>query len=110
MDDFAAHGQADLRAACAVAPICAVQQEWSAAAHPPHSPHRTHTKFTSDTPKKILLSKVCKKQNIVEPRANARRSLLTRNAEELLIPACKELGVGFVAYSPLARNLLAATV
>ena len=56
---------ADLRAACAVAPICAVQQEWS---------------------------------------------LLTRNAEELLIPACKELGVGFVAYSPLARNLLAAAV
>ena len=38
---------ADLRAACAVAPICAVQQEWS---------------------------------------------LLTRNAEELLIPACIELG------------------
>lgn len=37
-------------------------------------------------------------------------SLLTRNAEELLIPACKELGVGFVAYSPLARNLLAAAV
>lgn len=56
---------ADLRAACAVTPICAVQQEWS---------------------------------------------LLTRNAEELLIPACKELGVGFVAYSPLARNLLAAAV
>ena len=56
---------AALRAACAVAPICAVQQEWS---------------------------------------------LLTRNAEELLIPACKELGVGFVAYSPLARNLLAAAV
>jgi len=56
---------ADLRAACAVTPICAVQQEWS---------------------------------------------LLTRDAEELLIPTCKELGVGFVAYSPLARNLLAAAV
>jgi aryl-alcohol dehydrogenase-like predicted oxidoreductase len=33
-------------------------------------------------------------------------SLLTRNAEESLIPTCAELGVGFVAYSPLARNLL----
>lgn len=56
---------ADLRAAHAVAPICAVQQEWS---------------------------------------------LLSRNAEDLLIPTMIELGVGFVAYSPLARNILTATV
>lgn len=34
-------------------------------------------------------------------------SLMTRNLEEELIPVCKELGVGVVAYSPLARNLLA---
>uniref|UniRef100_A0A7S1X8X4 NADP-dependent oxidoreductase domain-containing protein n=1 Tax=Tetraselmis chuii TaxID=63592 RepID=A0A7S1X8X4_9CHLO len=34
-------------------------------------------------------------------------SLLTRNAEELLLPTCKELGITLVAYSPLARNLLA---
>mmetsp|Transcript_33853 Transcript_33853/g.79133 ORF Transcript_33853/g.79133 Transcript_33853/m.79133 type:complete len:345 (-) Transcript_33853:116-1150(-) len=33
-------------------------------------------------------------------------SLLTRNLEEALLPTCKELGIGIVAYSPLARNLL----
>ena len=33
-------------------------------------------------------------------------SLFTRNLEEKLVPVCKELGVGIVAYSPLARNLL----
>lgn len=35
-------------------------------------------------------------------------SLLTRNLEELLLPTAKELGITVVAYSPLARNLLAA--
>lgn len=35
-------------------------------------------------------------------------SLLTRGIEEELVPTCKQLGVGVVAYSPLARNLLAA--
>ena len=33
-------------------------------------------------------------------------SLFTRNLESALLPVCKELGVGIVAYSPLARNLL----
>ena len=33
-------------------------------------------------------------------------SLYTRNLEETLVPTCVELGVGIVAYSPLARNLL----
>jgi len=33
-------------------------------------------------------------------------SLLTRNLEDSVVPACKKLGVGIVAYSPLARNLL----
>jgi len=33
-------------------------------------------------------------------------SLLTRNLEAELVPTCKELGIGIVAYSPLARNLL----
>jgi len=33
-------------------------------------------------------------------------SLLTRNCEDTVVPACKELSVGIVAYSPLARNLL----
>merc|ERR1712154_440500 len=34
-------------------------------------------------------------------------SLLTRIHEDTLLPTCKELGVGVVAYSPLARNILA---
>src|SRR5262249_52867943 len=34
-------------------------------------------------------------------------SLWTRDAEVELIPACRELGIGFVAYSPLARGFLA---
>mmetsp|Transcript_22138 Transcript_22138/g.55814 ORF Transcript_22138/g.55814 Transcript_22138/m.55814 type:complete len:324 (-) Transcript_22138:960-1931(-) len=35
-------------------------------------------------------------------------SLLTRNLEELVLPTAKELGITVVAYSPLARNLLAS--
>ena len=34
-------------------------------------------------------------------------SLWTRDPEEEVIPACRELGVGFVPYSPLGRALLA---
>jgi aryl-alcohol dehydrogenase-like predicted oxidoreductase len=37
-------------------------------------------------------------------------SLLTRNLEEELVPMCKELDIDIVAYSPLARNLLAKKV
>lgn len=33
-------------------------------------------------------------------------SLLTREVEQFLVPTCKALGIGIVAYSPLARNLL----
>ena len=33
-------------------------------------------------------------------------SLLTRDAETEVIPTCRELGVGFLAYSPLGRGLL----
>lgn len=36
-------------------------------------------------------------------------SLVTRNLEDELIPTCSELGIGVVAYSPLARNLLTNT-
>ena len=35
-------------------------------------------------------------------------SLMTRNLEAELVPVCAKLGVGIVAYSPLARNLLTA--
>jgi aryl-alcohol dehydrogenase-like predicted oxidoreductase len=34
-------------------------------------------------------------------------SLLTRNVESEIVPTCAELGITLVAYSPLARNLLA---
>jgi aryl-alcohol dehydrogenase-like predicted oxidoreductase len=33
-------------------------------------------------------------------------SLLTRDVEATVLPACRELGVGFLAYSPLGRGLL----
>jgi aryl-alcohol dehydrogenase-like predicted oxidoreductase len=33
-------------------------------------------------------------------------SLLTRDVEAAVLPACRELGVGFLAYSPLGRGLL----
>ncbi|KAF8394364.1 hypothetical protein HHK36_020572 [Tetracentron sinense] len=33
-------------------------------------------------------------------------SLLTRDIEEEIIPLCRELGIGIVAYSPLARGFL----
>jgi aryl-alcohol dehydrogenase-like predicted oxidoreductase len=34
-------------------------------------------------------------------------SLLERHVEEAVLPTCRELGVGFVAYSPLGRGFLA---
>lgn len=37
-------------------------------------------------------------------------SLLTRSIEDELVPLCKKLGITIVAYSPLARNLLAGEV
>jgi aryl-alcohol dehydrogenase-like predicted oxidoreductase len=35
-------------------------------------------------------------------------SLWTRDVEEEILPVCRELGIGFVAYSPLGRGFLAA--
>ena len=37
-------------------------------------------------------------------------SLWARDVEEAILPACRELGIGFVAYSPLGRGLLTGTV
>ena len=37
-------------------------------------------------------------------------SLLTRDVEEAVLPACRGLGVGFLAYSPLGRGLLGGRV
>jgi aryl-alcohol dehydrogenase-like predicted oxidoreductase len=36
-------------------------------------------------------------------------SLLERHVEAAVLPTCRQLGVGFVAYSPLARGFLAGT-
>ena len=37
-------------------------------------------------------------------------SLWTRDVERELLPLCRELGIGFVAYSPLGRGFLTGTV
>jgi aryl-alcohol dehydrogenase-like predicted oxidoreductase len=37
-------------------------------------------------------------------------SLLTRDPEASIIPACRELGIGFVPFSPLSRGLFSATL
>eukprot|EP00210_Caulerpa_lentillifera_P005077 g4850.t1 len=37
-------------------------------------------------------------------------SLFTRDAEDELIPACRELGIGIVAYSPLGRGFLTGAI
>lgn len=49
-----------------------------------------------------------KKANGVHPitALQSEYSIVTREMEEEVIPACRELGVAFVAYSPLGRGLL----
>jgi aryl-alcohol dehydrogenase-like predicted oxidoreductase len=37
-------------------------------------------------------------------------SLWTRDAETEILPVCRELGIGFVAYSPLGRGFLSGTI
>jgi aryl-alcohol dehydrogenase-like predicted oxidoreductase len=37
-------------------------------------------------------------------------SLWTRDVEEAILPTCRELGIGFVAYSPLGRGFLTGQV
>lgn len=37
-------------------------------------------------------------------------SLWTRDVEDKILPTCRELGVGFVAYAPLGRGFLTATI
>jgi aryl-alcohol dehydrogenase-like predicted oxidoreductase len=37
-------------------------------------------------------------------------SLWTREVEDLILPTCRELGIGFVAYSPLGRGFLTGTL
>lgn len=52
-----------------------------------------------------------KKANDVHPIAalQSEYSIVTRDMEAEVIPACRELGVTFVAYSPLGRGLLTGT-
>jgi aryl-alcohol dehydrogenase-like predicted oxidoreductase len=37
-------------------------------------------------------------------------SLWTRDVEQAILPTCRELGIGFVPYSPLGRGFLSATI
>src|SRR2546422_7695744 len=37
-------------------------------------------------------------------------SLWARDVEDKILPACRELGIGFVAYSPLGRGLLTGNI
>jgi len=37
-------------------------------------------------------------------------SLWARDVEDKILPACRELGIGFVAYSPLGRGLLTGSI
>lgn len=37
-------------------------------------------------------------------------SLATRDVEENILPTCRELGIGFVAYAPLTRGLLSGEI
>jgi aryl-alcohol dehydrogenase-like predicted oxidoreductase len=37
-------------------------------------------------------------------------SLATRDVEDDILPTCRELGIGFVAYAPLSRGLLTGTI
>jgi aryl-alcohol dehydrogenase-like predicted oxidoreductase len=37
-------------------------------------------------------------------------SLWSRDAEQEILPTCRELGIGYIAYSPLGRGFLTATI
>ena len=50
-----------------------------------------------------------RRANAVHPLAAVQTeySLWTRDPEDAVLPACRDLGIGFVAYSPLGRGFLA---
>jgi aryl-alcohol dehydrogenase-like predicted oxidoreductase len=56
-------------------------------------------------------SDIIRKAHAIHPIAalQSEYSLLTRNAENDVLPTCKELGITFVAFSPTARGLLTNT-
>jgi aryl-alcohol dehydrogenase-like predicted oxidoreductase len=52
-----------------------------------------------------------RKSHVIHPLTTLQMeySLWTRDAEDELIPACRELGIGFLAYAPLGRGFLAGS-
>ncbi len=54
-------------------------------------------------------SETIRRANAVHPitALQTEYSLWTRDVEEDILPTCRELGIGFVAYSPLGRGFLA---
>jgi aryl-alcohol dehydrogenase-like predicted oxidoreductase len=54
------------------------------------------------------LHKACKVHHIAALQSEY--SLLTRDPEDKIIPACRELGIGFIPFSPLSRGLVTATL
>jgi aryl-alcohol dehydrogenase-like predicted oxidoreductase len=53
-----------------------------------------------------------RKANKVHPitALQSEYSLLTRDVEKDILPVCRELGITFIPYSPLARGLVTATI
>ncbi len=53
-----------------------------------------------------------KRANAVHPIAalQSEYSVLTRDVEKEILPACKELGIAFIPFSPLARGLITNTL
>ena len=44
------------------------------------------------------------------PRCRSEYSLWTRDPEDEILPTCRELGIGFVPYSPLGRGFLTGQI
>jgi aryl-alcohol dehydrogenase-like predicted oxidoreductase len=54
----------------------------------------------------------CRRAHAIHPIAalQTEYSLWTRDVEPEILPACRELGIGFVPYSPLGRGFLSGTI
>lgn len=57
-------------------------------------------------------AKTIRRAHAVQPitAVESEYSLWTRDMEAEILPTCRELGIGFVAYSPIGRGFLAATI
>jgi aryl-alcohol dehydrogenase-like predicted oxidoreductase len=65
--------------------------------------------FTEDVVDNITLYAPCAMGQVVTAR-NVHYSLWSRDIEAEILPLCEELGIGFVAYSPLGRGFLTGKV